>query len=515
MADLSQLKSQDYFLPYQLKWINDNSRMKIYEKTRRRGGMTYSTSYRCHKKCMDKPGHLQWVSSRDELTAKQFISEYIAKWCGAAKVLATGLMGESQDIFDGENSVKAFIAEYPNGSKIVSLSSNPHAFAGKGGDILLDECDLHKNQADLIAMAMPCITWGGQIEIVSAYDPMGSVDTPYAEMVQEIKDGERDGWSLHSTNIFDAVEDGLAYKIATVTGTIDGRSVEDINEAFLKQIRNSCRTERDFNSQYACIPNSSSGSTAISASDLLAAKIDIPEFEFFHVIGDAKVTDQIDPSVQELMDKKIWERIFRDNHRYSLGYDVARRGDLSTLPVFKGVGSVRRMVALIILENCKFYAQEMFIRQAFEFNKQLVGGGDETGLGMHVCENLHTAYSDRFLPLNFASMKPELGTTMTEGFETHTVHIPSDHPEIAADFKCVETTTTPSGRLSYSAAQNKFLPQSHADIAWGGAIGLYAFRELKPKRAMAYVGSGETSKNNLRPDNSDDFKYESSSKYDW
>ena len=67
-----------YFLPYQLRWINDDSALKLYEKSRR-VGITYATSFRCVRKCLREPADssfVQWVASRDELTAKEFATAY-------------------------------------------------------------------------------------------------------------------------------------------------------------------------------------------------------------------------------------------------------------------------------------------------------------------------------------------------------------------------------------------------------------------------------------------------------
>ena len=52
------------FLDYQTRWINDESRMKVLEKSRRIGG-TYSTSYDSNKKLIKKKGHDIIVVTRD------------------------------------------------------------------------------------------------------------------------------------------------------------------------------------------------------------------------------------------------------------------------------------------------------------------------------------------------------------------------------------------------------------------------------------------------------------------
>ena len=64
---------------------------------------------------------------------------------------------------------KTYVLGFANGVKINSMSSSPDAQAGKRGDRLLDEFALHKNPRKLYAIAYPGITWGGQLEMVSAH----------------------------------------------------------------------------------------------------------------------------------------------------------------------------------------------------------------------------------------------------------------------------------------------------------------------------------------------------------
>ena len=139
------------FLPYQARWIKDESPIKLYEKTRR-GGITYATSYRSCIKCI-RSGEkdstfVQWVSSRDEITAKEFVTDYVAHWAREANKAArrvaaawegvTGLDGNNIEVVDEKHGITARVVKFKNGARIFSLSSNPLAFAGKGGDVLID-----------------------------------------------------------------------------------------------------------------------------------------------------------------------------------------------------------------------------------------------------------------------------------------------------------------------------------------------------------------------------------------
>lgn len=248
-----------YFLPYQQRWINDESPLKLYEKSRR-VGITYATSYRCVRKCLrEKDGStfVQWVSSRDELTAKEFVTDYVAKWAKEANAVARGLDGKDVEVVDEKRGITAFVVRFRNGARICSLSSNPLAFAGKGGDILIDEMDLHADQETLYAMAYPCITWGGQLEIVSAYSADGSENTQFALLCREAKDENPKGFSFHRTTLDNAVAEGFVEKVNEVKAA-RGRAGQT-REEFRDQIRKGCINRAAFESQYMCVPNQAGG----------------------------------------------------------------------------------------------------------------------------------------------------------------------------------------------------------------------------------------------------------------
>src|SRR5260370_25675004 len=64
-----------YFLPYQARWIEDKSPLKIMEKSRQ-VGMSYATAYSAVERAAAKDARLDvWVSSRDETQAKLFLED--------------------------------------------------------------------------------------------------------------------------------------------------------------------------------------------------------------------------------------------------------------------------------------------------------------------------------------------------------------------------------------------------------------------------------------------------------
>jgi phage FluMu gp28-like protein len=482
--DLAALQ-RDYFLSYQNAWITDESQLKIYPKSRR-VGITYSTSYRAVRKCMRNKNFKQWVSSRDMGTAKEFIVDYVARWCKLANIAASGLTGEQIEVIDEDKSVTAFVVTFPNGSRIISLSSNPSAFAGKGGDILLDEMDLHKDQGTLYSMASACVMWGGQLEIVSAYDPMGSDESTFAKLVSEAETGGNPmGWALHKTTLQDAVAAGLVEKINTVRANRNPPLPPITREAFIAKEFAKCRTVSQRETQYECKPVSAHGQCAINQQDLNSSR-EAYDIIRAHLVGDATDGQKIDPSVQEFIDRRPWKGMARV--RFALGYDVARTGHLSSIWLDAAEGAGWRLVVLITLEKCKFTSQENLIMAILE-DLGAVGAGDATGLGMNVCENLFDSYPNRFLPVNFSATKPELGTLLTETFEKHLQAIPLEPAEIAEDLRGIrKDSSLRTSKMCYSESENRLNPLSHCDMAWSCALAKLAGKKLAGQVASESIG---------------------------
>src|SRR5207237_3488895 len=148
-----------FFLPYQSRWVNDHSLLKIVEKSRQIG-WTYCTAYSVVRRLAEKSARLDaWISSRDEAQAQLFIED-CKQWAAILK-MGAALVGEF--IFDREGA-SAYVLEFANHRRIYSLSSNPNALAGKRGHVILDEFALHQDQRLLYRVAKPVTMWGGQLE---------------------------------------------------------------------------------------------------------------------------------------------------------------------------------------------------------------------------------------------------------------------------------------------------------------------------------------------------------------
>src|SRR6056297_1133073 len=143
------------FLPYQAEWINDDSRLKLMEKSRQIG-LSWASAYRQVKTTSPRGARYdQWVSSRDEIQARLFLED-----CKAfADILNVAARDLGEVVIDPEKKLSAFVVRFANSRRIHSMSSNPNAQAGKRGGRVLDEFALHPDPKMLYSIAYPGITW--------------------------------------------------------------------------------------------------------------------------------------------------------------------------------------------------------------------------------------------------------------------------------------------------------------------------------------------------------------------
>ena len=235
------------FLPYQSKWIMDNSRLKGMEKARQIG-LSWSTAYAADERTAAQGArHDQWVSSRDDLQAKLFIED-CKMWAGIMNMAARDL---GEIVIDAKNKISAYVLEFASGRRIHSMSSNPDAQAGKRGGRILDEFALNKDNRQLWAIAYPGITWGGSLELISTH--RGSHNF-FNQLIREVREhGNPKGISLHRVTLQDALDQGFLFKLQQMLPADDER--QDMDEArYFDYVRAGCADEESFQQEFMCNP---------------------------------------------------------------------------------------------------------------------------------------------------------------------------------------------------------------------------------------------------------------------
>jgi len=425
------------FLPFQSKWIKDESRIKLMEKSRQIG-ISWSTAYGADERAAAQGArHDEWVSSRDDIQARLFIED-CKLWAGVMNRAAKDL---GEVVLDAEKRISAYVLQFASGRRIHSMSSNPDAQAGKRGSRILDEFALHADQRKLWAIAYPGITWGGSMELVSTHRGSHSF---FNQLVREARHGGNPKRiSLHRVTLQDALEQGFLFKLQQALPKDAEQQGMDEAEYF-DFVKNGAADEESFDQEYQCIPAD-----------------DDAKFLEYGLITSCEYLGGVD-----------WRRGLEGPFTGPLyaGVDIGRKKDLTVLWVVEQLGDVLYTRHVETLEKMRKSDQEKILWPWFEICKRVCI--DQTGLGIGWVDDAQDKFGEsRIEGVSFTGqVKESLAYPLKGAMEDRKIRIPED-PKIRADLRKVQKVTTPAGNIRFVAEST---PDGHADRFWALALAQHA-----------------------------------------
>lgn len=431
------------FLPYQARWIQDKSRLKLMEKGRQIG-LSWSTAYATvSRTAVENARRDQWVSSRDEMQARLFIED--CKLFAGILQLAAQDMGEQ--VIDEKAKSVAQVLRFLSGRSIYSMSSNADAQAGKRGGRVLDEFALHPNPRNLWSIAYPGITWGGQLEVISTH--RGSHNY-FNELVREIKEGGNPKKiSLHTVTLEKALNDGFLYKLQQSLPEDDER--QGMTEAdYFAFVKSGAADEESFLQEYMCQP--ADDDAAFLEYDLIASC--------------------------EYPAEANWRT--PEGGLLYVGIDIGRKHDLTVLWVVELLGDVLYTRHVETLKNMTKADQEKVIWPWIERCVRVCI--DATGLGIGWADDAQAKFgAQRVEAVTFTPrVKEALAYPVRSRMEERRLRIPYDK-HIRADLRQVTKQVTAAGNVRFTAERT---PDGHADRFW--AVGLAIEAANMPQMEYAY-----------------------------
>lgn len=427
------------FLPYQHKWVKDQSRLKMMEKGRQIG-LSWSTAYAADERtAMQGARWDQWVSSRDDLQAKLFIED-CKTWAQALQLAANDL---GEVVIDAKARLTAYVLEFSSGRRIHSMSSNPDAQAGKRGGRILDEFALHPDPRKLWAIAYPGITWGGSMEIISTH--RGSHNF-FNQLIREVREaGNPKGISLHRVTLQDALDQGFLYKLQEALP--QDHAVQDMDEAaYFDFIKAGATDEESFLQEYMCDP--ADDDAAFLEYDLIASC--------------------------EYAGGELWEYTYDQlgeaRGRLYAGIDIGRTRDLTVMWIFELLGDVLYTRKIIELKNMPKPDQEAVLWPLIALMQRTCI--DKTGLGIGWVDDAVRKFGEyRVEGVTFtAGVKEALAYPVRGKMQDRKMRIPLK-PEIRSDLRGVTKATTAAGNIRFTAERTA---NGHADRFWAAALGIHA-----------------------------------------
>ncbi len=442
----NNIKNTALFLPYQTRWLEDKSRIKIWEKSRRIGA-TYVQSYEdvydaLNLKIHNKPCDV-WFSSANESAAIEYI-KYCEFW---AKMFNSAVKKHGKCVIDEKHSIKAFSLEFKNGARINALTSNPKQFRSKGGKVVLDEFAFHNNQDTLWTSAKPCITWGYPLRIISTHNGQNCLFYKFLKQIAS----DKLKWSHHRTPIFTAVNEGLVSKILG-----HDASKENCNE-WLEQEKQNCADEITWAQEYCCI-----------AVDEATAFI---TYEMINSIKEPDIIKPIDSLKGDLY----------------LGMDIGRYHDFSVITILEQVKPINFLRHQIVLKAMKFREQKEILYKFLSKPNMRRACLDGTGLGSQLAEDAVLDFGiSKVEKIIFSSKSKEdmaykLYTTIQNRELLIDILTPDEEIE---DYHSIKKFKTSSNNTRFDSDNST---DGHADRFWSLALANYASLSKKSyKKPVIY-----------------------------
>ena len=123
-----------------------------------------------------------------------------------------------------------------------------------------------------------------------------------------------------------------------------------------------------------------------------------------------------------------------------------------------------------------FFLEKLPVRRA---------AGDETGLGRQICWEAAKQFSFRFITVNFAAKKHDIGFSLMNQLSIAQKRFPKSEHDIAADYFALRKAFA-ANKWAFSEGRNSLNPNSHCDIAWAGALATEAYNK-RPREVGGFA----------------------------
>jgi phage FluMu gp28-like protein len=479
-TDFDQARSATgVLLPYQARWVADQSTVKVMEKSRRVGISWAEAADDTLWASETGQGEKRnvWYIGYNKDMAQEFIRD-CANW-GRAYNLAASEMEEYDEIdqeeIDGviqEKKIRSFRITLQSGWTITALSSRPTNLRGKQGRLILDEAAFHDDLAGLIKAAMALLIWGGTVRIISTH--FGDSNA-FNELVQDIRKGKRN-YSLHRVDFDEALADGLYRRICEVLH----REWSPEGEAKWRQDVIDSYGE-DADEELFCIPSQGTGTWLTRALIEQCMSAEIPVVRYEQTRAFAELPDSVrEAEVKDWCEENLKPLLKGLEGRASyFGEDFGRTGDLSViLPLIEQQSATFRAPFIVELRNVPFRQQEQILFYiADRLPRFRYGALDARGNGQYLAERAMQRYgASRIAEVMLT--EPWYRDNMPRyksAFEDKTVLLAKD-ADIIEDHRAVKVIRGVA-RLPEVKGKGRDNKQRHGDAAIAGALAWFATNE--------------------------------------
>ena len=383
----------DVLLPYQKRWISDDSQLKIAEKSRRTG-LTWAeaadNALDASLKKSDGGCDTFYIGSNKEM-AREYI-DAVAMWATMFNYAASEIH-ETEEVFatpDGDKEILTFVIYFASGFKVKALSSNPKNLRGMQGNVVIDEAAFHEHLAEVLKAALALTMWGSKVRIISTHN---GVDNLFNELIVDSRAGKK-RYSVHTITLDDACEQGLYQRICQVTKQKWSQQAED---EWKTNLLKDTASEEDALEEYFCVPKNGGGKWLSRAMIEQRMNADTPIIRLekdheFGLMPEAIRRAEIDLWLVETLLPILKD--LNPQQRHYLGEDFARSGDLTSFSIGAEQQNLVVSVRFIVeIRNLPFKQQEQILLFILSHLPKFAGAAlDARGNGQYLAESAKDEY---------------------------------------------------------------------------------------------------------------------------
>jgi phage FluMu gp28-like protein len=432
---MSSAVPKSVLLPYQRVWIEDQSELKIAEKSRRTG-ITWAEAADAvlsasAAKAAGGTNHF-YVGSNKEM-AIEFI-DACAMWAKAFDRAASAIQEEV--LVDEDKDILTFNIHFASGFKIQALSSRPSNLRGRQGNVTIDEAAFHEQLAEVLKAALALTMWGARVRLISTHN---GAENLFNEIIQDSRAGKK-RYSVHRITLDDACEQGLYQRICQVRGRPWSQEAEDQWKANLLA---DTATREDALEEYYCVPKSGGGAY-LSRALIEARMVEAPVLRFegtaeFNAMPEhlraAEIRDWCERELKPLLEK------LNPGDQHCFGEDFGRTADLTVIAPMVITPLLQRQVPFLVeLRNVPFKQQEQVLFYLVDRLPRLQGGAlDSRGNGQYLGEQAVERYGAGLIEAVMISQAwyldamPKFKAALEDG----QLSIPRDR-EVGDDLRAIE-----------------------------------------------------------------------------
>lgn len=329
-----------------------------------------------------------YISYSQDMT-REFI-DACAMWAKAFAIAASAVDEHVfEDKKDGEDtrSIQAFRLRFDSGFEILGLSSAPRSLRGKQGLVIIDEAAFVDNLAELLKAALALLMWGGQVVICSTHN---GTDNPFNGLVQDKLAG-RNNYHHMRIDFDQALADGLFKRISLVKGQVWTAEAESQWRTEIVGYYGDAADEELF-----CVP--AMGTGAWLTGPLIEARMTgngtIHRYTLPLNYLQLPPQDQIALMTPIMDDMKRACDTLDPDRQHAAGFDFARKGDLSVLPILEiGTTLIRRLALCFEFRQMPYKEQLQILHYIFDHLPRPIGAAfDASGNGEYIAENMARKY---------------------------------------------------------------------------------------------------------------------------